>query len=72
MIETPAQFTNGFSQCVGLIFSSNACYLTTGIEQSIHNKYHHNMIYGKLNCDISVPPTYYRKMWEYRTTYLSL
>ena len=23
------------------------------------------MIYGKLNCDISVPPTYYRKMWEY-------
>ena len=35
-------------------------YLNSGIEQSVHDKCHHNIIYVKLNFDISLPPPYYR------------
>ena len=54
------------SSCIYLIFASNSTYLTTGIEQSIYHKCHHNIIYGKLNFDIPLPPPYYRKIWDYK------
>ena len=37
-----------------------------GIEQSVYNKRHHNIIYGKLNFYIPLPPPYYRKLWDYK------
>ena len=35
------------------------------MEQSIYDKYHHNIICGKLNFDIPLPPCYYKKTWDY-------
>ena len=49
-----------------MIFASKTTYLNTGIEQSIYDKYHDNIIYGKLNFDIPLPPPYYRKLWDYK------
>ena len=49
-----------------MIFVSNTTYLNTGIEQSIYDKCHHNIIYGELNFDIPLPPPYYRKLWDYK------
>ena len=49
-----------------MIFASNTTYLNTGIEQSIYDKCHHDIIYGKLNFDIPLPPPYYRKFWDYK------
>ena len=49
-----------------MIFASNTTYLNIGIEQSIYDKCHHNIIYGKLNFDIPLPPPYYRKLWDYK------
>ena len=41
IINKPTYFTNVSSSCIDLIFASNTTYLTTGIEQSIYDKYHH-------------------------------
>ena len=66
IINKPTHFTNVSSSCIDLIFASNTTYLTTGIEQSIYDKCHHNIIYGKLNFDIPLPPPYFRKIWDYK------
>ena len=49
-----------------MIFASNTTYLTTGIEQSIYDNCHHNIIYVKLNFDIPLLPPYYTKIWDYK------
>ena len=65
IINEPTYFTNVSSSCSDLIFASNMT-LTTGIEQSVYDKCHHNIIYGKLNFDIPLLPPYYRKIWDYK------
>lgn len=62
-----SNFTNGSAFCIDLIFASNTSYVTTGIKHSIWDKCHH-IIYGKLDFDIHIPPSYYRKIWEYKKT----
>ena len=57
---------NVSSSCIDLIFGSNKAYLTTGREQLIYDKSHHNIIYGKLNFDIPLPPPNHRKIWDYK------
>ena len=46
VIKTPNYFfKKAFHRALILIFFSNASYLTTGIEQSIYKKCHHNISY---------------------------
>ena len=65
MINTPTHFTNISSSCTDSTFFLNTSCLTTGMEQSIYDKYHHNIICEKLNFDIPLPPFYYKKTWDY-------
>ena len=65
-INKPTHFTNVSSSCIDSIFASNTTYLTAGIKQSIYDKCHHNIIFGKLKFDIPLPPPYYRKIWDYK------
>ena len=37
-----------------------------GIENTIHEKFHHDIIYGTLNFNVSLPPPYYREIWDYK------
>ena len=39
-----------------------------GVEQTIYNKCHHNIIYGSLNLNIPLPPPYYREVWDCKNT----
>ena len=66
IINKPTHFTNVSSSCIDLIFASNTSYLSTGLEQSIYDKCHHDIMYGKLNFDIPLPPVYYKKIWDYK------
>ena len=66
IINKPTHFTNVSSSCIHLIFALKTTYLTTGIEQSVYDKCHHIIIYGKLNFDIPLPPSYYRKICDYK------
>ena len=63
-INKPTHSTNILSSCIDSIFASSTTYLTTGIDQSIYDKCHHNIIYRKFNFDIALPPP--RKIWDYQ------
>ena len=57
------------SSCIDLPFTTNNKLLCdVGVEQTIYNKFHHNMIYGSLNLNILLLPPYYREVWDYKST----
>ena len=56
MIEKPTHYINESSSCTDLIFSSNVNLTKDcGVEQSQYETCHHNIIYGTLNFNITLP-----------------
>ena len=56
MIDKPAHYINESSSCIDLIFSSNVNLTKIyGVEQSLYETCHHNIIYGTLNLNILFP-----------------
>ena len=52
--------------CIDLIFCTNQSVISNhGVDVSIFDKFHHNIIYGKINIPVSLPPTYVREVWDY-------
>ena len=37
-----------------------------GVDVLIFDKCHHNIIYGKINIRVPLPPTYVREVWDYK------
>ena len=37
-----------------------------GVDVSIFNKCHHNIIFGKINIRVPLPPIYIREVWDYK------
>ena len=57
MIDKPTHFINDSSSCIDLIFSSNVNLTKNcGVEQSLYEKCHHNIINGTLHFNIPPPP----------------
>ena len=67
MIGEPAHIMNDKSSCIDLLFTTNNKLLYDA-EQTVYNKCHHNIIYGSLNLNILLPPSYYREVWDYKNT----
>ena len=52
--------------CIDLIFCTNQSVISKhGVNVSIFDKCHHNIIYGKINIHVPLPPTYVREVWDY-------
>ena len=52
--------------CIDLIFCTNQSVISNyGVGVSIFDKCHRNIIYGKINIRVPLPPTYVREVWEY-------
>ena len=52
--------------CIHLIFCTNQSVISNhGVDVSIFDKCHHNIIYGKINIRVPLPPTYVREVWDY-------
>ena len=67
LINQPTHFVNKTSSCINLIFSSDLNITKNcGIEKTIHEKCHHDIIYGTLNLNVPLPPPYYREIWDYK------
>ena len=63
MIGKPTDYINESS----LIFSSNVNLTKNcGVEQSLYEICHHNIIYGTLNFNIPLPHPYFREIWDYK------
>ena len=65
LIDQPEQITNTSSSCIDLIFTTNSCFVKdSGVELSLFDKCHHNIIFGKVNLKIPLP-AYTREVWSY-------
>ena len=64
-INEPTHFVNKTSSCIDLILSSDLNITRNcGIEITIHEKCHHDIIYGTLNFKVLLSPHYYREIWD--------
>ena len=59
--DIPTYFVNGSSSCIGVIFYLNESLIKNcEDEQSLHEKCHHNIIYGSVNFSTALPRPNYR------------
>ena len=70
LIDQPTHITKEPSSCIGLIFTSNPSFISaSGVELSLYEKCHHNLIYGKINFNVPLLPPYVwniREVWNYK------
>ena len=67
IIENPTHVTNNFMSCIDLIFCTNQSLISNhGVDASIFDKCHHNIIHGKIKIRVSLPPTYVSEAWDYK------
>ena len=69
IIDKRNHIVNNSVSCIDLIFYTNKNINSNhGINVTIFEKCHHNIIYGKNNIRILLPPVYIRKVWDYSKT----
>ena len=67
LIDQPTHITKECSSCVDLIFTSNPSAISAlGVELSLYEKCHHNLIYEKRNFNVPLPLPYIREVWDYK------
>ena len=53
--------------CIDLIFYINQSVISNHrVDASIFDKCHDNIIYGKINIRVRLPPTYVLEVWDYK------
>ena len=67
LITPPTQRTKDSVSCIDLIFTSNANLInSSGVEMSLFEKCHHNIVYNKIDFKITTPPPNMREVWDYK------
>ena len=67
IIDKPTHVINTSMSCIDLIFCTNQSVISNhGVDVSIFDNCHHNIIYGKINIRVPLPPTYVREVWDYQ------
>ena len=52
--------------CIDLIFCTNTNVISKhGVDVSIFEKCNHNIIFGKIDIRVPLPPAYVREVWDY-------
>ena len=52
--------------CIDLIFCTNTNVISKhGVDVSIFEKCHHNIIFGKIDIRVPLPPAYVHEVWDY-------
>ena len=67
LINQSKHLTKYFLSCIDLIFTSNPNLInSSGVEMSLFEKCHHNIVYGKIDFKIPIPLRYMREVWDYK------
>ena len=67
LINRPTQVTKESSSCIDLILATSPNLIReTGVELSIFEKCHHNLIYSIIDFKVPLPPRYLREVWDYK------
>ena len=65
--DQPTHITKEFFSCRNLVFTSTPSFISaSGVELSLYEKHHRNLIFRKINFNIPFPPPYIRKVWDYK------
>ena len=66
IIDKPTHIVNNSMSCIDLFFCTNQNRISNyGVDVSIFNKCHHNIIFGKVNIRVPLPPVYIHEVWNY-------
>ena len=66
LIDQPTHITKESSSCIDLIFTSNPSVISaSGVELSLSEKCHRNLISGKINFNVPLPPPYICEVCDY-------
>ena len=66
IIDKATHVINTSMSCIDLIFCTNQSVISNHrVDVPIFDKCHHNIICGKINIRVPVPPTYVREVWDY-------
>ena len=66
IIDKPTHILNNLMSCIDLIFCTNKNIISNhGVDVSIFNKCHHNIIFGKIDLRVPLPPIFVREVWDY-------
>ena len=66
IIDKPTHVINNSMSCIDLIFCTSQNVISNyGADVSLFNKCHHNIIYGKTDLRVPLPPVYVREVWDY-------
>ena len=69
LINQPTYTTKDSLSCIDLIFTSYPNLInSSGVEMSLFEKCHHNIVYGEIDLKIPIPPPYMRELWDYKNT----
>ena len=64
LIDQPTHCVNDSSSCIDLTFTSNMNLVTDfGVVPTLYKTCHHNIIFRKINFNVSLPPPFYRDIW---------
>ena len=67
LINQSKHLTKYFLSCIDLIFTSNPNLINSSVvEMSLFEKCHHNIVCGKTDFKIPIPPPYMREVWDYK------
>ena len=65
IIGKPTHVINNSVSCIDLIFCTNQNVISNyGVDVSLFNKCHHNIIHGKIDIRVPLPPVYVREVWD--------
>ena len=66
--KSPLAVSSSMS-CIDLIFCTNLNLISKhSVDVWTFDKCHHDIIYGKINNGVNLPPIYVREVWNYRRT----
>ena len=68
LINKPTHATKESSSCIDLIFATSPNLIREiGVELSIFENCHYNLIYGIIDFKVPLPPPYLREVWDYKS-----
>ena len=66
IIDKPNHNVNNSISWIDLLSCTNQNTISNyGVDDSVFNKCHHNLIFGKVNIRVPLPPVYIREVWSY-------
>ena len=66
IIDKPIYIVNNSMSFIDLLFCTNQNTIPNyGVNVSIFDKCHHNIIFGKVNIRVPLPPLYIHELWNY-------